>query len=483
MTPRSLPLLALGTVLWSGCSPDGRIAHSPLEPGISASLASAEVTETDAHVVLFRAAGRPPADYSKRVQARGGTVLRVHPEIGMAVVRGLTDAAAVEAVGEAGWVARDTRALRAPVFSPEIDAAGPVTLSETAAASPTAAALFHLQWNMRAIQADHAWRGGITGSPEVRVAILDTGIDPDHVDLRGKVDHASSTSFYPAIAQLPRPGVAPVYADPAWADDSGHGTHVAGIVSTNGMGVAGVAPNVTLIAVKVLDVYGRGADSEIIAGILHAANVGADVINLSLGGFESRSGNGVLTAAYQRAFSHAQRRGALVVSAAGNEARDLDDNGAEVRFPCEAALGICVSATGPDDTRSWYSNFGASAINVAAPGGHHRPGSSPFTWFDVPGRNGGSMVLSLWSSRSVWLNRFVPSCRSGRCYFYTQGTSMATPHVSGLAALLDSQHGGRLNAAQLQTAIQRGTDDLGTPGMDAEFGHGRINVARALGLP
>jgi subtilisin family serine protease len=124
---------------------------------------------------------------------------------------------------------------------------------------------------------------------------------------------------------------------------------------------------------------------------------------------------------------------------------------------------ICVSATAPGNTFATYSNYGTNAINVAAPGG----GDAPATW-----------VLGLCSSRSTH-PEFAP-CKDRVSYLIAQGTSGAAPHVSGLAALLDSQFGGALNASQLITAIQQNADDLGKPGADPFFGKGQINAARTV---
>src|SRR5205814_6884130 len=129
------------------------------------------------------------------------------------------------------------------------------------------------------------------------VAILDTGLDPDHIDQNGTViDQASSIAFTPSTN-----------GPPTWADDHFHGTHVGGIVTTNNIGTAGVAPNVTLIAVKVLNAAGNGSFSDIIAGLIWAATVHADVANMSLGAFFPKNGQlgtSQLAAALNRAVNY-----------------------------------------------------------------------------------------------------------------------------------------------------------------------------------
>jgi subtilisin family serine protease len=286
--------------------------------------------------------------------------------------------------------------------------------------------------------------------------MLDTGIDPDHLDLHGLIDVASSKAFVPSVM-----------GPPDWADDNTHGSFASAIVTSNNYGVAGVAPNVTLIAVKVLGADGTGPVGAIIAGIYYAADAGAQVINMSLGlAFpKNLPGAGPLLAAFNRAVNYAHAHGALVVSAAGNEFTDLQHDGNVVELPCEAGVQLCVSATGNGDTHASYSNFGVSAINVAAPGGDGPP--SPATW-----------IIGPCSSRSA--DPALAVCKDRVEYVIAIGTSASAPHVSGLAAFLDSQYGGTLDASQMLTLIQQQADDIGKPGTDPFFGKGRINVVNTL---
>ena len=427
---------------------------------LACALACADLGSTQVHIVVTT--GGIPSGFAARVAALGGQVERFHPEISLAVTRGLSDAAAAElaAFGDVETVARDV-AVR---FVPSVDLAELAVAYLPAAAEPAShdpadAFFFDSQWNMRAIDADLAWEEGFVGDPDVRVAIVDTGLDPDHIDFEGLIDEVSSAAF-----------VRSRRGPPDWADDHTHGTHVGGTVVTNGLGTSGVAPHTTLIAVKVCDFRGFCLFNHIIAGIVHAADEGADVINLSLGGSIARPGLGPLFAALNRAVNYAHARGALVVSAAGNSAQDLDHNGAVINTPCESGVGMCVAATGPLDTRAFYSNFGRSAIDVAAPGGDRR----------VTGNPGTSMVLGPCSSRVATFPLSF-ACAGGSAYVFLQGTSMAAPHVAGTAALLDAQHGGALNGSQLRTRLQQRADDLGEPGTDPAYGKGRINACEAVG--
>jgi len=240
--------------------------------------------------------------------------------------------------------------------------------------------LFGFQWNMTAIEAPAAWAADHTGAG-VRVAINDGGIDPTHEDLAANMDVSCSASFVPGFD---------------FDEDTGtfwHGMHVAGIVAAadNGKGVIGVAPEATLISVKVLH-SGSGSFGGVIGGILYAADPGAfgrpqcgraDIINMSLGAvFNKRlPGGGPLVAAMNQAVNYAGSKGTLVISAAGNDGIDLGQAADITSVPAESGSGIAVTATGPIDwwevfgpssslrTPASYSNFGEGTSYVAAPGG------------------------------------------------------------------------------------------------------------------
>jgi len=423
--------------------------------------------------------------FERQVTALGGTVAFLHAPTRIAIIDGLDEqgAAALLASDAATQVVPDALAQLDIPEHPE-----PMQGELTSAENPSEAFFFPHQWHLHTIEAPAAWAAGRTGSPEVRVAILDTGIDHMHEDLVGLVDVESSASFVPFDEQFVDfyfPGM------PYWIDMHYHGTHVAATVASNASAAAGVTSRTTLIGVKVCNVNGSCPNTSTIAGILHAVEVGADVINMSLGGAMLRAGSEGYMGFLNRVFNYANRSGVTVVVAAGNNASDLDRNfwrigGDPIHFPslfatyCDVANTLCVSATGPTavtardgegraiawaniDAPANYTNFGRSAINVAAPGGRGIAG-------------GGGAVMAACSTFSL----HVPVCQQGGFVISISGTSMASPHVAGLAALLVEDYG--RNPGRIRSAIQNSADDLGDPGVDPYYGKGRINVARALGI-
>lgn len=447
----SLCLALVITGLTAGCSenvPTAATTSRAFNPTASTSRVATPVKGR--HV--FALSGGIPADFAARVTARGGSVVNAMPEIGVVVAAGLSDADA-ESIAGKDQVAPDYVSRWVPTAEQiHVSSTSLPPRFDAAAASPLSAFFLRFQWNMFQIHADAAWRATPQPTTPVRVAILDSGLDPYHIDQQGLIDMGLSKAF--AIS-----GKGP----PAWEDDFFHGTFVGGIVTSNNLGVAGVSPNVKLVAVKVLDSTGVGSFGNIIAGIYYSVDQAhAQVINMSLGALfpKSARGGGVLLGAMSRAVNYAKRHGALVVAAAGNDTTDLQHDNNFVSVPCESGVNLCVSATTNVETLATYSNFGASAINLAAPGGD---GSAAST-----------LILSLCSS---------VVCGDPFSYGFGAGTSASAPHVSGLAAYIQSQYGGTLSTSELIKIIERTADDIGTRGKDPFFGYGRINVVNALATP
>ncbi len=299
---------------------------------------------------------------------------------------------------------------------------------------------FSYQWNMDAIQMPSAW--DMSTGTGVTVAILDTGVAYETYQSFQQAPDLANTHFVN--------GYDFINGDTHPNDDNGHGTHVAGTLAqstNNGEGVAGVAYNANIMPIKVLDSLGQGTYAGIIQGIEFAVANGAKVINLSLSG---HSGSQAL----EEAVNQARAQGVLVVAAAGN-------NNGVVEYPARYDSVLAVGAVRFDKTRARYSNYGA-ALDVVAPGGDNQ--------VDQNGDGFGDGIVQQ-TFRSGEINTFR--------YLFMEGTSMATPHVSGLAALLLAENPG-LSVDALENAIKSTALDLGVAGEDEEYGAGLIQAADAL---
>lgn len=313
--------------------------------------------------------------------------------------------------------ARDS-VIEALEKNPKVEFAEPNFLAEATFEPNDPYYVSGTQWAPKKIAANLAWDTTI-GSSSVVVSVVDTGADFNHPDLTGKLiagyDYVNND------------------ADPQ--DDQGHGTHVSGIVgavTNNGIGVAGIGYETRMLAVKVLNSSGSGYYSWVANGIIYAADNGAKVINLSLGGSSDSS-------TLRSAVDYAYNKGVLLVAAAGNSASSS-------RFyPAAFPNVMAISSTDVNDNLSGFSNYG-SYISVSAPGS--------------------SVYSTVWTS-------------SGSTYSYKSGTSMATPHVAAIGGLLLAQDGTRINS-YLRSIIESSADDLGDSGWDQYFGHGRVNAYRAV---
>lgn len=459
----------------AACSTDSLgPAAAPRAPALESGAAPGQ------YLVTFK--GGIPAGFAERVAALGGTVLYQHAGVGFAAVSGLSDGTAAQLGATAGVADVGVDQEIAADIGPSVE--GDVSDVAESQANPTTAARYNFQWNMRQIHANQAWAAGKLGSPSITVAILDTGIDYGVNDMNGLVDLTRSVSFIPgdnALTATYFPSLHPI------ADYHGHGTNVASQVSSKAVALSGVTSRTTLIGVKVLSRTGSGPLSAILAGITWAADHGANVANMSLGGEFSKAGNGRFVALINKTFNYAKQKGMLIVVAAGNETEDLDHNGNLLKTYCDMPHVICVSSVGPvlstgsGDIPAYYTNFGRSAVTVAAPGGNAGNTLSAWPW----GNDAASWVWSYCPRMRLagLTSAGVPvltNCSAGNRISGYIGTSQASPHVAGLAALLMAEYG--TDAVQTRHRIVTSAIDLGDIGTDPYFGRGRIDVAKALGL-
>lgn len=451
----------LSTVILSACSdqtPSGppNVPATP-SPIVAPTYAAAKTLGGESRY-LFQFKASEGKDFEAKVKAAGGKIARRHPEIGAVLVTGLTAAsvnslrarADVEEVGldlKAQFIPSRDKLMHSIVRMPK-------TAVKTAASNDQSGAFFFdiYQWNLRRVKAPQAWRQTKAGKG-AEVCDLDTGVDPRHIDLKGRIDVQHSTSF--------------VESEPFIRDLNFHGTYVASIMSTNGLGMASVAPAARICAVKVLDQTGNGSFEDVIAGILYAGALGVDAINMSLGALLDFNDpdQRALGNAIQKAVNFAIKKGVLVVASSGNDNLNLDQSGRIKSIPAQLENVISVGATGPINQKNFdrlasYSNYGVKGNDLVAPGGENIDGVTldDFVLQDL--------VIGACSE-------FVPGCEGGDFYTWADGTSAASPHVAAAAAITESNLAGNQTPAQLTACLLNNTDKIGAA---VFFGAGRLNV-------
>src|SRR4051794_34841135 len=346
------------------------------------------------------------------------------------------------------------------------------------------------QWDMRAIDATTAGSYAVNRGRGARVGVIDTGIDLTNGDIMPNVDVAASCVFLYADTPTADPAEQVTRGDcsnkAALQDLAGHGTHTAGTIAApiNGIGIAGVAPEATVVVLKAGTAEGYFFTQSVVDALMYAGNQHLDVVSMSFFAdpwlFNCRNDKEqkAIIAAISKAARYAEQRGVLLVAAAGNEGIDLNHpttdeispdyppgaavsrpvNNNCVVMPTEIPGVVVVTATGAQNLLAWYSTYG-NVTDVTAPGGSRF--QTP-TFDSARGR-----VLSTYSSTAsdlaaeAALGRLVQDAH-GNYYAWLNGTSMAAPHAAGVAALIRAAHPG-MPASAVIAALRRGATNQTCP--------------------
>lgn len=298
--------------------------------------------------------------------------------------------------------------------------------------------LFSQQWALPKIGIPTAWEQGGQGSKNILIAIIDSGVDYNHPDLKGQI--VNGKDFMADVPSGPNGDSSSDNIDDDPLDQMGHGTHVAGVIAAlpnNQTGVAGIAPGVKVLNIKALNGDGWGSAFAIAQGITYATDQGARVINLSLGSPETSQ-------PIELAIKYAQEKGVLLIAAAGNDYT-------HTAFPANYPGVLAVGASDTQDGLANFSNHDEN-IDVVAPG------------------------VEILSTTPTFMTQTMANQGISSSYSSMSGTSMAAPMVTAMAGLLLSQ-APQLNPVQLTQLIQSSAKNIGDPRM---FGHGLIQITQAL---
>ena len=437
-----------------------------MAPTASATPIVASVSDTTETYVLLYRSGAKTSGAAAAVEAAGGTLVANYEAIGVVIAR--SENAGFETTIEQSQGVQASATSGLGVYG-GVDLNAADATADVPATGSDSEPLAGLQWDMAQINAfaAHEISGG---DPDVVVGDLDTGLDFTHPDLASNYSAALSADCSSGAPTPLLPG----------NDVNGHGTHTAGTIAAavNGVGITGVAPNVTIAGIKSSNDDGFFFPEMVICSYMWVADHDIDVTNNSyfadpwLFNCVNDSEQRAIWEAERRAIRHAQSQGTVVVASEGNFSDDLShptqdvtspDNTTPVTreitnacrvVPVEVPGVIGVTATGDLSLKSYYSNYGISTADVAAPGGDRR--------FQVTPAAANGRVLSTWPAAVACPLSVVDQ---GAIYCYLQGTSMAGPHVAGVAALIISHTGKSGGAAA--AAVQQATNPLPCPDTSA----------------
>ncbi|MGA5897409.1 S8 family peptidase [Streptomyces venetus] len=486
----SLGFLPAAASAAPAAEPTARAADAP-------ELAYVVNTKVDRHTI---------ASVKKAIGAAGGSVVATYERIGVLVVHSsnadfaqkIRTARGVQSAGATRTTPLTAAGTTEEGAAQYLTAAQAQRAEAASAKTPESEPLEADQWDLRAIGADKAAKIN-PGSRKVTVAVIDTGVDDTHPDIAPNFSASQSANCA---------GGKPDTTEGAWrpytAEDY-HGTHVAGEIAAarNGIGVSGVAPGVKVSSINVTDrANGLFYPESVVCAFVFAADHGVEITNNSyyvdpwLYNCMDDPDQRAIVDAVNRAQLYAQKKGTLNVAAAGNSNHDLDsdaivdDSSPDDSTPAPRTIDphecfdvpnqlpgvVTVSATGVNSLKSYYSSYGEGVVDVAAPGGDGR-----YQTPDTPSKNG----------------RILSTLPNG-AYGFLQGTSMAAPHASGVAALLKSKHPWA-SAAQLQALLKAqadrtacptsydpdgdGTQDAVCEGgkrVNGFYGYGIVNALRAV---
>jgi subtilisin family serine protease len=440
-------------------------------PAAAAPLPYSSTGVTQTYVVLYKKTA-VPSNAASSVSKAGGTLVYSYKQIGVVIASSDNASFRANLLKDSNVQGASVTAGFATQLSDDVTTEDTASLLPDSAPATDSDSLSGLQWDMVQIHTPEAHT--ITGgSPSIVVGDIDSGLDYTHPDLAANVDFANSVS---CIGGVPN-------TDPAaWMDDNGHGTHTAGTIAaaSNGIGIVGVAPNVKIAGIKAGNAAGYFFPEAVVCAFMWVGSHHLQVTNNSyfadpwLFNCRNDAGQRAIWTAERRAISYAISQGVVVVAATGNQADDLahptadatspDDTTPVTReitnacavVPTEVPGVVGVNANGNLQLKSFYSSYGVGTTDVIAPGGDsilQRTAAAP---------NG--RVLSTWPASLLTVTclaarRVVDA--SGATYCYQQGTSMASPHAAGVAALIMST--GITSPGSVAAKLQNTADKIACP--------------------